>query len=239
MVSAIIVAAGSSRRMGFDKLFATLAGKPVLWHSLKAFSDAKEVDEILVVTRDDAMDDVENLVSTSRLEKVKKVISGGEQRHHSVWNGLQAVDSQGSEYIAIHDGARPLVTPALIKACLELAETHGASSCASQIPDTVKRASIEQMVTESVERTGLWAMQTPQVFSSGLILQAYATLMAKHEMVTDEVSAVQKLGKKIALLKNDDWNLKITFPHDLELAEHVLELRKKWLSPLKPRTISR
>ena len=112
-------------------------------------------------------------------------------------------------------------------ACLELAETHGAASCASQIPDTVKRASIEQMVTESVERTGLWAMQTPQVFSSGLILQAYAALMAKHEMVTDEVSAVQKLGKKIALLKNDDWNLKVTFPHDLELAEHVLELRKK------------
>jgi 2-C-methyl-D-erythritol 4-phosphate cytidylyltransferase len=145
----------------------------------------------------------------------------------SVWNGLQAVDSQGSEFIAIHDGARPLVTPELIKACLDLARTHGAASCASQIPDTVKRASIEQMVTESVERTGLWAMQTPQVFSSGLILQAYAALVAKHEMVTDEVSAVQKLGKKIALLKNDDWNLKVTFPHDLELAEHVLELRKK------------
>ncbi|HEX8312188.1 MAG TPA: 2-C-methyl-D-erythritol 4-phosphate cytidylyltransferase, partial [Chthoniobacteraceae bacterium] len=108
-----------------------------------------------------------------------------------------------------------------------LAVLHGAACCASQIPDTVKRASIEQMVTESVERTGLWAMQTPQVFSSGLILQAYASLMAKHEMVTDEVSAVQKMGKKIALLKNEEWNFKITFPHDLELAEHVLSLRAK------------
>jgi 2-C-methyl-D-erythritol 4-phosphate cytidylyltransferase len=240
MVSAIIVAAGSSRRMGFDKLFAPLAGKPVLWHSLKAFNDTKAVDEILVVTREDAMDQVEKLVAQGGLAKVKKIISGGPERHISVWNGLQAVDSRGSEFIAIHDGARALVTPELIEACLNLARTHGAASCASQIPDTVKRASIEQMVTESVERTGLWAMQTPQVFSSGLILQAYAALMAKHEMVTDEVSAVQKLGKKIALLKNDDWNLKITFPHDLELAEHVLELReKKTAKSGKPRTITR
>ena len=204
MVSAIIVAAGSSRRMGFDKLFAPLAGKPVLWHSLKAFSDCREVDEILIVTKDDTMDQVEGLVAAQKLKKVTKVISGGAARHISVWNGLQAVNSRGSEYVAIHDGARPLTTPKLIEACLELAELHGAACCASQIPDTVKRASVEQMVTESVERTGLWAMQTPQIFSSGLILQAYAALMAKHEMVTDEVSAVQKLGKKIALLKNDE-----------------------------------
>ena len=89
------------------------------------------------------------------------------------------------------------------------------------------------MVSESVERTGLWAMQTPQVFASGLILQAYASLMARNEMVTDEVSAVQKLGKRIYLLKNEDWNFKITFPHDLELAEHVLALRAKQKSPKK------
>ncbi len=227
MVSAIIVAAGSSRRMGFDKLFAPLAGHPVLWHSLKAFGDCKEVDEILVVTREDGMDQVEALVAGSKLKKVTKVISGGPERHISVWNGLQAVDATGSAYVAIHDGARPLTTPKLIRACLDLAKVHGAACCASQIPDTVKRASLEQMVTESVERTGLWAMQTPQIFSSGLILQAYAALMARHEMVTDEVSAVQKLGKKIALLKNDDWNFKITFPHDLELAEHVIEMRGK------------
>ncbi|MGB8168456.1 MAG: 2-C-methyl-D-erythritol 4-phosphate cytidylyltransferase [Chthoniobacteraceae bacterium] len=227
MVSAIIVAAGSSRRMGFDKLFTLLASKPVLWHSLKAFSECKEVDEILIVARDDQMDDVEKLVGSEKLTKVKKVIGGGAERHISVWNGLQAVEAEGSSFIGIHDGARPLTTPKLIKACLDLARIHGAACCASQIPDTVKRASIEQMVTDSVERTGLWAMQTPQFFSSGLILQAYAALMAKHEMVTDEVSAVQKMGKKIALLKNEEWNFKITFPHDLELAEHVLELRAK------------
>lgn len=211
--------------MGFDKLLTPLAGKPVLWHSLKAFSDCKDIDEILVVTREEQMDAIEKLVTDEKFKKVRKVISGGGERHISVWNGLQAVNSEGSEFIAIHDGARPLTTPKLIRACLDLARMHGAACCASQIPDTVKRASVEQMVTESVERTGLWAMQTPQVFSSGLILQAYASLMAKHEMVTDEVSAVQKLGKKIALLRNEEWNPKITYPHDLELVEHVLQLR--------------
>jgi 2-C-methyl-D-erythritol 4-phosphate cytidylyltransferase len=227
MVSAIIVAAGSSRRMGFDKLFAPLAGKPVIWHSLKAFSDCREVDEIIVVAKDDRVEEFEHLVKTENLPKTRKIVAGGAERHLSVWNGLQVVSSKQSEYVAIHDGARPLTTPQLIGACLEMAKEYGAACCASPIPDTIKRASIEQMVEESVERTGLWAMQTPQVFSSGLILQAYASLMAKHEMVTDEVSAVQKLGKKIGLLKNEDWNFKITYPHDLELAEQVLTLRAK------------
>jgi len=227
MVSAIIVAAGSSRRMGFDKLFAPLAGKPVLWHSLKAFSDCDQIDEILVVTKQDRVADVESLIRTENLEKISNIIIGGAERHLSVWKGLQAVQSAGSEYVAIHDGARPLTTSSLICECLNMARENGAACCAAPIPDTVKRASPEMMVTESVERSGLWGMQTPQIFASGLILQAYVSLIAKHEMVTDEVSAVQKLGKRIALLKNEDWNFKITFPQDIELAEHVLTLRAK------------
>ncbi len=233
MVSAIIVAAGSSRRMGFDKLFTPLAGKPVVWHSLKAFSDAKEIGEVIIVAREDRVEEFQALIDREKLPKVSRVIAGGAERHLSVWMGLQAIESESSEFVAIHDGARPLTTPKLIRACLDMARQHGAACCASPIPDTVKRASVEQMVAESVERTGLWAMQTPQVFSSGLILQAYAALMAKHEMVTDEVSAVQRFGKKIALLKNEDWNFKITFPHDLDLAEHVLDLRKKKKTPQK------
>ena len=227
MVSAVIVAAGSSRRMGFDKLFAELGGHPVLWHSIRAFQEAKEVDEIVIVTKEDRMDDVEKLVAAGKFAKVTRIVGGGGERHISVWKGLQALSDEGSEFVAIHDGARPLTTSRLIKACIATAREHGAACCASPIPDTVKRASIDQMVKERVERTGLWAMQTPQVFSTSLLLQAYAQLMARHEMVTDEVSAVQKLGKKIALLKNEDWNFKVTFPHDLELAEHVLQLRAK------------
>jgi 2-C-methyl-D-erythritol 4-phosphate cytidylyltransferase len=226
MVTAIIVAAESNRRMGFDKLFARLAGRPVIAHSIGAFEQCKQIDEIVIVCREERIKELQKLVKQEKFTKVTGIVAGGEERHFSVWNGLQAVNSKAG-YVAIHDGARPLVTPTLIKRCIELAREKGAVSCSAPIPDTVKRASTDQEVTGSVERSGLWAMQTPQVFNSGLILQAYASLMAKNEQVTDEVSAVQKLGKKIALLRNDDWNLKITFPRDLEMAEHILEMRGK------------
>jgi 2-C-methyl-D-erythritol 4-phosphate cytidylyltransferase len=226
MISAVIVAAGRGRRMGFDKIFAPLHGKPVLYWSLRAFQDAPEVDEIIVVTRADAIEHVQRLAQAEKLSKVGKVVPGGAERHLSVWNGLQAVNIDGCEYVAIHDGARPLVTPKIISECLTMAEKHGAACCAAPIPDTVKRASYENMVTDSVDRQNLWAMQTPQIFSSGLILQAYAALMAHNEMVTDEVSAIQKIGKRVALLKNEEYNFKITFPRDLPLAEQVMDIRE-------------
>jgi 2-C-methyl-D-erythritol 4-phosphate cytidylyltransferase len=225
MTTAIIVAAGSSRRMGFDKLFAPLAGKPVVAHSISAFEQCEEIQDIIVVTKRDKIAALKKLCAAEHFAKVSKIITGGAERHISVWRGLRAV-SASSELIAIHDGARPLTTPEVIRDCLEIARETGAACCASPIPDTVKRASTEQVVTESVERSGLWAMQTPQVFSSALILQAYAAIIATNEPVTDEVSAVQRLGKKIALLRNDDWNFKITLPNDLEMAEHVLATRK-------------
>jgi 2-C-methyl-D-erythritol 4-phosphate cytidylyltransferase len=226
MTSAIIVAAGSSRRMGFDKLFAPLNGKPVLAHTIAAFDSCKEIGEIIVVAKADRIEEIRALVAHQKFEKVAKIIPGGAERYLSVWQGLQAV-SADAECVAIHDGARPLTTPALIHKCLKLARETGAACCASPIPETVKRASDEGVVTESVERTGLWAMQTPQIFSTPVILQAYAAIVASHEPVTDEVSAVQRIGKKIALLHNDDWNLKITFPRDLEMAQHVLALRRE------------
>lgn len=226
MTSAIIVAAGSSRRMGFDKIFAPLHGKPVLYWSLVAFQDCPVIDEIIVVTREERLDEVRKLGRVEKLVKVTQVVAGGAERHLSVWNGLRAVRSEGSQFVAIHDGARPLVTPKLIADCLALAQKHGAACCASPVPDTVKRASYELMVNEDVERKNLWAMQTPQIFSSALILQAYASLMARNELVTDEVSAIQKHGKRVALLENHDYNFKITFPRDLPLAEQVIDLRR-------------
>lgn len=225
MVSAIIVAAGSSRRMGFDKILAPLAGKPVIYWSLRAFQQCPEVDEILLVTREDAIAPLQKIATAEKLTKLRQIVPGGAERHLSVWAGLQAVKSEGSEFVAIHDGARPLITPGLISECLALAKKRGAACCAAPVADTVKRASYELVVTDSIERKNLWAMQTPQIFSSALILQAYASLMAHNEFVTDEVSAVQKIGKRVALLQNDDYNFKITFPRDLPLAEQVLELR--------------
>lgn len=212
--------------MGFDKLLAPLAGRPVIVHSICAFENCADISDILIVTRRQKVPAMKKLVKAECFTKVRRVIAGGEERHLSVWRGLRAVDAR-TEMIAIHDGARPLTTPALISECLKLARETGAACCASPIPDTVKRASDGGIVTGSVERSGLWSMQTPQIFSSALILQAYAGIIANQEPVTDEVSAVQRMGKKIALLRNDNWNFKITLPRDLELAEQVLSLRKK------------
>ena len=169
---------------------------------------------------------MQELVTAAKYRKVRKIIAGGQERHFSVWNGLQTVDAN-TRYIAIHDGARPLVTPEIIRDCLSLAKTDGAACLASPIPDTLKRADSDQVVTDSVERSGLWAMQTPQIFSRDLIFEAYAGVIAKNKLVTDEVSAVQGLGKKIALMRNEEWNFKITYPRDLELAEQVLALRRR------------
>ena len=230
MLTAIIVAAGSSRRMGFDKLFADLLGKPVLWHSIDAFAKCEEVRDLVLVTRAEQLQRVEELALDAAQGKPCKVVAGGEQRHLSVWGGLQALDPAVSKFVAIHDGARPLITVDAIVACYKLAQSDGASCCASPIPDTVKRVDLDSVVTESVDRSGLWAMQTPQIFESSLILQAYAAIITRSDMVTDEVSAVQKLGRRVALYNNEEWNFKITFRRDMEMAEHVLKLRKEVVS---------
>ena len=211
--------------MGFDKIFAALHGKPVLYWSIAAFQECADIDEIVVVTRAEKVAEVKKLIAAEKLTKVSSVVEGGAERHLSVWNGLRAIAAEGSQFVAIHDAARPLVTPKLISACLTLAKKDGSACCASPIPDTVKRASHEMQVTDDVERRNLWAMQTPQIFSSALIMQAYASLMARNELVTDEVSAIQRIGKRVALLENDDYNFKITFPRDLPLAEQVIDIR--------------
>jgi 2-C-methyl-D-erythritol 4-phosphate cytidylyltransferase len=201
-----------------------LRGKPVVAYSIAAFDKTEEIDEIILVTRPGQKLGLEELVASEGYKKVKHIVEGGAERHFSVWNGLQAVSGR-ARFVAIHDGARPLTTPAVIRQCLRLAETGGAACVAAPIPDTVKRATTDGVVTESVDRSGLWAMQTPQIFSTPIILQAYAALIGAGELVTDEVSAVQRLGVNIALLRNDEWNFKITIPRDLELAEHVLASR--------------
>lgn len=212
--------------MGFDKLAAPLAGKPVLWHSLRVFGTMPEVDRLIVVTRPERMQEIEALALDAAPDTPLSVVEGGEERYLSVWAGLQALHADTAEFVAIHDGARPLITQGSIRACVDLARRDGAACCASPIPDTVKRADSAGFVVESVERNGLWAMQTPQVFSSGLILQAYDAIIARNHMVTDEVSAVQKLGRRVALYPNEEWNFKITFPRDLEMAGQVLAARE-------------
>jgi 2-C-methyl-D-erythritol 4-phosphate cytidylyltransferase len=222
---AIVVAAGSSQRMGFDKLLAPLAGQSVLWHSIRALAKCSEVRQFTIVTRRELLEEMRGLAESASLGKGVLVVEGGAQRHLSVSAGLATLEEDG--FVAIHDAARPLVTEEAVEGCLALARIHGAASCAAPVADTVKRGDAAGLVAGSVDRTGLWAMQTPQIFSNRLIREAYAQVLREQALVTDEVSAVERMGRAVAIYHNADWNLKMTFPRDLALAEMILASRGK------------
>ena len=224
MLSAIIVAAGSSQRMGFDKLLALLGERPVLAHSIDAFERTAAVGEIVLVARSERVGEFEGLVRQYGFKKVRQLIAGGEMRHDSVRAGLDRI-SEDASHVAVHDAARPLVTPEQIERVLELARVHGGAALAEPVTNTLKRADENRVVTGGVPRENLFAMQTPQIFARDLLMRAYATIAADNLRVTDEVSAIEHLGAKVVLLPNEEWNGKITYPHDLLLAEAVLARR--------------
>ena len=222
MLTAIIVAAGSSERMGFDKLFALVSGKPVIAHTITAFQNANCVDEIILVGRADSLGELGKL--TGNYSKVKQIVEGGAERSDSVRAGLDHIDPK-SDFVAVHDAARPMITPEKITRVFEAARTNGAATLAEPMNDTLKRVDINLAVKESVDRRGIYGMQTPQVFETKLLEEAYALVASKGVSVTDEVSAVELLGHKIVLIPNHDFNFKITYPRDLPLAEFVLQHR--------------
>jgi 2-C-methyl-D-erythritol 4-phosphate cytidylyltransferase len=225
MLTAILVAAGDSRRMGFDKLFAAIAGTPVIAHTIRAFEDAKCVHGIIVVARADRHGEIERVVRQENFRKVRSIIPGGKRRQDSVRAGLDHLDSF-TKYIAVHDAARPLVTAEQIERVFQQCVNHGAAALAEPINDTLKRADTDFLVSASVDRHQLYAMQTPQIFERQQIEEAYRAVYAKSISITDEVSAVERLGRKVVLVLNDDFNFKITYPRDLPLAEFVLKQRR-------------
>jgi len=226
MLSAIIVAGGSSQRMGFDKLFALIAGEPVIAHAIRAFERATSLLEIVVVAREQCHDEIRKIVSGAGFKKIRAIIPGGERRQDSVLAGLGRID-RDAKYVAVHDAARPLVTPEQIERAFEQCRVHGAAALAQPVNDTLKRTDADLMVVGSVDRHQLCAMQTPQIFERKLIDGAYRAVYAEKILVTDEVSAVERLGHKIALVLNDDFNFKITYPRDLLVADFILQDREK------------
>jgi 2-C-methyl-D-erythritol 4-phosphate cytidylyltransferase len=225
MVSAIIVAAGSSQRMGFDKLLSQIGERPIVAHSIDRFEQCDKIDEVILVVRSDRRAQFQKIVDAFGFTKVNRLVDGGTERHLSVWNGVSHL-SKTCEIVAVHDAARPLVSPDLISRSVTLARQCGAVSLAAPIVETIKRADPGQSVTESVDRSGLWAMQTPQVFRFDWLLDAYKRIVDSGRSVTDEVSALQEAGYPVRLLQNADWNIKITFPRDLDLAEKMMNLRE-------------
>lgn len=225
-VSAILVAAGSSRRMGFDKLAADLAGESVLVRSLLPFAACPEVAEIRVVTSAERIPEVTEAARRLGIAKFVEAIPGGAERHLSVHAGLERVDVS-CDLVAVHDAARPLVTPAAISRCIAAAAEHGAAVLAHRIVDTLKRGNAGGEVVGAVSREDLWAMETPQIFSTALLREAYAAVLVKGETVTDEVSAVAGIGQIVKLVQNMEPNLKITVPGDLEVAAALMEAAQR------------
>ena len=226
MLTAIIVAAGSSQRMGFDKLFALLDGNPVFFHSINVFERTESVNEIIIVGRKDRLEEMEAIVRTHKWTKVREIVAGGVHRQDSVRAGLARVGSS-AEFVAVHDAARPLVTPEQIERVFDLCREHGGAALAEPITDTVKRATEEGFVCESIERDQLYAMQTPQLFSRARLEQAYEAILAAKISITDEVSALEHVGDKVVLVPNEECNFKITYPADLRLATFVIRQRQR------------
>ena len=219
--AAVIVAAGSARRMqGIDKIMAPIGGIPMLLRTVQAMAASERINEIVIVTRADLIKRVQALCSAEK--KVCAVTAGGESRAESVLCGLRQVHS---ELVAIHDGARPLVTPQVIDSAVCAAETYGAAAPAVAVHDTIKVA-VDGIVKETPDRRTLFAVQTPQVFFLEHIQTALAEALSCGIALTDDCSAAEAAGMQVYLTQGSEENRKITVPTDLILAEAILKGRE-------------
>ncbi len=221
--AAIIVAAGSSRRMGFDKLTAPLAGRPLVVHSVEAFQQCSAIAGIVCVCAADRVEEFRAL--TSGFSKVRAVVPGGRERVDSVLAGVEALGQPIPGYVAVHDGARPLVSAAAIAACCEAAREFGAAVSAEPVTDTLHRADRDGLTFETVSRDNLWRMQTPQVMEAAVLESLLRGSRDAGAAVTDEISLFIRSGRIAKVVDCPGWNFKVTYPRDLELAEMVLRAR--------------
>ena len=218
-VGAVIVAAGSSQRMGnVDKVFALLSDKPVLARVVDVFQECSSIDQIVVVLSRQNLKQGEQLVAEAGWSKVTDFCPGGERRQDSVAAGLSRLSN--CDWIVIHDGARPLITIDLIKRGLEAASETGAAVAAVPVTDTIKVAGDDMIVQGTPPRRNLWAVQTPQVFRFDIIAEAYR--QTEHE-VTDDARLVEQLGYKVKLYTGSYDNIKVATPDDLAIARLLWE----------------
>lgn len=223
--TAVIVAAGSSRRMGADKLFMPLAGVPVLVRTLLQFEQCADITEIVIVTREDKLLEVADYCKQFGITKATKILCGGKERVDSSAAGVLQADRH-SGYIAISDGARPLITPELISKTISAAHKCGAAAPAVPVKDTIKTAE-NGVVTGTPDRSTLFAIQTPQVFEAELIKGALTKAIRESLPVTDDCSAVEAMGCPVHLIEGDYQNIKITTQEDLFISQAFLAARRK------------
>lgn len=219
---AVIVAAGSARRMnGVDKIMAELKGEPLILHTIRAFQNTAVIGQIVVVTRKDLIAPISALCQNAGLTKVTQIIAGGDTRQESVSLGLSCL-AKGTKLAAIQDGARPLVTPQLIDRVVRAANTYGAAAPGVSVKDTIKKVT-GGIVQETPDRSSLFAAQTPQVFDIDLIRCALQKAVQDNAPVTDDCSAVERMGMSVRLVDGDERNIKVTTRQDLRTAEALME----------------
>lgn len=226
--SAVIVAAGSSQRMGSDKLMMKLGEIPVLARTLKAFQSSPLVDEIVVVTRLDKLQEIADLCKEYGIDKVSRVIAGGKTRTESALAGVSEVSSS-AKLIAIHDGARPLVTADVILRTVYAAAEHMAAAPAVPSVDTLKAVDAEGCIIGTVDRETTLRIQTPQIFRAELIKGALTKAVEKGMTLTDDCAAAEMMGVRTKTVLGDEDNIKITTPRDMLFAAEILKERGEYL----------
>ena len=217
---AVIVAAGTASRMGgIDKVMAPINGEPMIVRTVRTFQNAVAVKEIVIVTREDLIPKITSLCG--KFDKVRAVVVGGKDRAESVKNGLRMLSKQ-VKLAAVQDGARPLITEAVIDRTIRAAHTYGAAAPAIPVKDTIKVVE-GGIVSSTPDRATLKAIQTPQVFDFDLLKAALKKAFEDGAAITDDCSAVERMGFKVRIVEGDERNIKVTTPMDLKIAELLLE----------------
>lgn len=221
--AAVIVAAGSGTRMGTDipKQFLNVLGKPVISYTLNQFNSNVNIDEIVIVTKEEYISFCQNLVKDMEFAKVTSIVTGGATRQQSVFNGINAV-SDDVKNVFIHDGARPMISDQTITKCALALESN--SSCAVGVPmkDTIKYSDNGKFIDRTVDRSRLWQIQTPQCFDKNLVIKYHKMAFEEGFEATDDCMLFEHYGEKIALVEGEYENIKITSPQDIFVMEGIL-----------------
>ncbi|AIK36722.1 MULTISPECIES: 2-C-methyl-D-erythritol 4-phosphate cytidylyltransferase [Bacillus] len=225
MYTLIIPAAGRGKRMGAgkNKLFLLINEVPIIVHTLRVFEKDEACKNIIMAINEEERSYFEGLIQRYPIQKSVQFIQGGAERQDSVYNALQYVKQ--TEYVLVHDGARPFVTNKMTRDVLIAAKRKGASICAVPVKDTVKRVE-QNTVVETVERSQLRAVQTPQGFSVPLLLEAHQSAKQGCFLGTDDASLVERIGKEVGVVEGSYYNIKVTTPEDLLIAESFLRVQK-------------
>lgn len=222
--TAVVLAAGNSQRMGRDKILMPIGGKPVIAHTLTALQSSDCIDEIVVVTKYESLQEIADICHNYGITKTSKVILGGKTRLESSLLGVSNADER-AKFIAIHDGARPFLTDKLIERVVHSAHQHNAAAPAVAPTDTVRVLNAKGVVTDTPQRELVALMQTPQVFMAEMIKASLTRAQQRGLKLTDDCSAVEAMGYKVTVVAGDPDNIKLTTARDLYIAEGILAER--------------